>query len=306
MKTTCPLCSSHTIGDVGTRGAFTLAFCKECSFPFLKQDFEYDAFYTDFYYQNYHNPIALLDESKKADGEFSYGESEAAHAGAYTRALDTLSRFTTLTGKRFLDVGCAEGVGLSVAQSRGLNVAGIDVSPQAIAVCQEKGFLSTSVDTLHSIEAVSKFDVATLLDVLEHMQDPVGDIRALREHITSGGFVFVENNFFSLRAFQHDPDYFNTKFEPPFHCSYFSEKQAIRLFSACGFQLVYRRPQWVRALFVMYRSLKSLLNREFRMARARAQKERVANPQSLSERKGPRLGRFLNRRYPTGLVFKRV
>ncbi len=306
-KIPCPLCGAQESNDIGTRNGFMLSYCATCSFVFMSQDFNYADFYNDFYYENYHNANALFDETKVVkEGGHSYTESERLHRKAYTDALSAIARFGTLQGKTYLDIGCAEGVGLGIAEEQGMNVAGIDVSDHSIEVCHKKGFLKTYVAELTEVTEVKNIDVVTMLDVLEHIKAPRPNIEALQKMVALGGLVYVNNNFFSLASFQHDPLYFKVRFEPPFHCSYFTEKQAIQLFEEYGFTLVYKRPQWVTGIFLTYSFLKRLINKDFRAMKKRITEERVPNPYKEENQSRSKIGRLLQTAYPVGLVFKRT
>lgn len=303
----CPLCDSKSISHIGARNNFSLVYCTQCFFVFLDQDFDYAEYYNDFYYENYHNASALFDEKHVLNGAYSYSDSAMLHRKTYAEALRTVEKFVSVKGLRYLDIGCAEGLGLEVAKEKGMAVHGIDVSPYSIEECQKKGYANTFVTELtHSKDQISNMDVVTMLDVLEHIKDPRSNLRALSSVVKMGGYVYVNNNFFSLKQFLSDTQYFAVRFEPPFHCSYFSEKQAVMLFKSYGFKLVYRRPIYIKLIFKWYAFIKQILSKEFRAKNKKMRSERVPTIYNEDQQGRLKVGNRLKSMYPTGLLFKKI
>jgi methionine biosynthesis protein MetW len=72
-----------------------------------------------------------------------------------------------------LDVGCGDGLLLSVLAKKGVMGEGVDFSEEAVRKCTEKGIRATR----HSLDeklpyADNSFDWVVALDVLEHQYDP--------------------------------------------------------------------------------------------------------------------------------------
>jgi len=87
-----------------------------------------------------------------------------------------------------LDVGCGEGgLGASL-EARGARVTGIELDERAAEMAAHR---LSRVLALPAEEAVgcldARPDVIVLADVLEHLGDPVGVLRALREALSPGG-----------------------------------------------------------------------------------------------------------------------
>jgi SAM-dependent methyltransferase len=55
---------------------------------------------------------------------------------------------------------------------------GIDTSPQAIEFCRQRGLSKLHCGTLEEFTAPAPFDLVTMLDVVEHVEDDMGLLRA--------------------------------------------------------------------------------------------------------------------------------
>jgi 2-polyprenyl-6-hydroxyphenyl methylase / 3-demethylubiquinone-9 3-methyltransferase len=111
--------------------------------------------------------------------------------------LNYIDKQVPLSGKRVLDVGCGGGI-LSESMARlGAEVTGIDMGAAPLAVAKlhrlESGL---SVDYQQATaEEFSKthpdgFDVATCLELLEHVPDPSSVVLACKKLVKPGGHVF--------------------------------------------------------------------------------------------------------------------
>jgi methionine biosynthesis protein MetW len=114
------------------------------------------------------------------------------HAEAHTMIEDA---------KSVLDVGCGDGLFLSSLQTKGIKVAGIDISEEGVKKCQEKGIDARVHDI--ALEKLpypdASFDTVVMLDILEHVYAPEvlleEAIRVSKNHVILG-----VPNFSSLPA----------------------------------------------------------------------------------------------------------
>jgi 2-polyprenyl-3-methyl-5-hydroxy-6-metoxy-1,4-benzoquinol methylase len=106
----------------------------------------------------------------------------------FSRHLDRIER--VMKPGRVLDVGCATGDFLIVARDRGWEPLGVDPSP-AREQAQAAG-LPMVGHTLHDAEvAASSIDLVTFWDVLEHVPDPVDQLRRAVELLKPDGMVGI-------------------------------------------------------------------------------------------------------------------
>ena len=117
-----------------------------------------------------------------------YLEEEPARREAFSRILDHIDGFPT-GGKRLLDVGAHIGLMCSEAASRGWDATGVEPSRWAVTVGRERFGVDLRQDALESFAPDGGFDVVTLLDVVEHLHDPVAGLAHVRTMLADRGLV---------------------------------------------------------------------------------------------------------------------
>lgn len=100
-----------------------------------------------------------------------------------------------------LDVGCGDGLFLSLCRGKGIDARGVDFSNVAVSHCREQGLKAEQVDvTLGSLPFSDReFPTVVALDVLEHVYDP-SPLIAEMKRISSGSVIIGVPNFSSLPA----------------------------------------------------------------------------------------------------------
>ena len=96
-------------------------------------------------------------------------------------------------GRQLLDVGCGTGGFLAAARDQGFVARGIDFDVDSVVRARERYGLQ-DVEALSLTEHTARypglrFDVVTLFEVIEHVEDPVGFLREVRGVLRPGGHV---------------------------------------------------------------------------------------------------------------------
>jgi SAM-dependent methyltransferase len=98
---------------------------------------------------------------------------------------------SSVNGRRILDIGCGTGTMLAELRRFG-DVHGVDAEPEAVEFCHSRGEdqvqLASGVEVPHPD---GSFDLVTLLDVIEHVDDDQTLLLEARRVLAAGGSLFV-------------------------------------------------------------------------------------------------------------------
>lgn len=98
---------------------------------------------------------------------------------------------TKLQTQRILDVGCGTGANLKMLAAYG-RAEGVDISPQAVDFCHERGLNSVKLGAIEQLPYESdSFELVTALDVIEHLDDDIAGLREMRRVLRSDGRLLV-------------------------------------------------------------------------------------------------------------------
>jgi len=88
-----------------------------------------------------------------------------------------------------LDIGCAYGDFPSVASEHGFSVTSLEIDQQVAAAARARGFVVYDEPLEHLSLPGESFDVITLWDVIEHLNDPKSLLRAALCLLRPGGLL---------------------------------------------------------------------------------------------------------------------
>lgn len=127
-----------------------------------------------------------------------YAELDDAEYGASAagrrRQMAHLLRWATadLPGSaRLLDVGAASGILVSEAIARGFESVGVEPSGPLARRARAEGLAIHEGVLPHPALAGATFDIVTLVDVIEHVDDPLDLLDQCRRHLAPGGRLLV-------------------------------------------------------------------------------------------------------------------
>jgi SAM-dependent methyltransferase len=106
--------------------------------------------------------------------------------------LSTMRRVVgPLEGLRLLDIGCGTGFVAAALEAAGLEVTGIDMHRAALAHARARvrGRLFSSSRTV--LPFFRDFDIASLFDVIEHIDDDVGVLQQAGTVLRANGLVVI-------------------------------------------------------------------------------------------------------------------
>lgn len=109
----------------------------------------------------------------------------------HSHILSRLASFGVVGGE-LLDVGCLWGSFLDKARQNGFHVTGIEPYAPAVRYARKVLKLDVLCGSVNSVPlSCCSFDVVTMLDVIEHLRDPVGDLRVMHQLLKPNGVLVV-------------------------------------------------------------------------------------------------------------------
>lgn len=200
----------------------------------------------------------IYDDPEYFDGwgcnlDFDYDRFEPAVHQQVREYLEFLKQHTE--GKSLLDVGTGSGLLLHLARRSGYEVEGTDLSKHVSETLPAKVGIPVHHGTIESIAFEKKYDIVTMLHMLEHTFDPLSTINRAKEIVNKGGFlVVVVPNYRSLDTRIKDTlSKLKLKSRPYKHLALghhnfvFSLKSLERLGQRAGLRVVHRetrQPAW--------------------------------------------------------------
>jgi len=154
-------------------------------------------------------------------------------------SLSTIKRFAS--GGRLLEVGCSVGYFLNAARVD-FAVAGIEPSAWACRIAQERFRLEVRPGSWEDAEGLApgSFDAVAMIDVLEHLGDPLAALRRAAAWLKPGGVLYlVTPDIGSLSARLLRRYWWGLR---PAHLSYFDRASLSRALALAGL-----RPAWEKS-----------------------------------------------------------
>jgi SAM-dependent methyltransferase len=129
---------------------------------------------------------------------------------------------------RLLDVGCGTGAILEAFSGR-YQAFGTDTAPQAIEFCKARGLTRLHLGTLDAYPTSESFDLITMLDVVEHVEDDRALLRAAHGLLGNSGHILI-----AVPAF---PSLWNAHDEMLHHKRRYTRGTLRRLVTESGFMV---------------------------------------------------------------------
>lgn len=125
------------------------------------------------YYNSFYRELALIDERHNN--------------------LEKISRFLPklIPGARVLDIGCGHGSVSGELVTKGLIVHGMEINTEALISLQKKGIIAIEHNITQPFPKMEPFDLVLLLDVLEHVFDPMALMEKAAQTLTQTGKMII-------------------------------------------------------------------------------------------------------------------
>ncbi|MCL4534267.1 MAG: class I SAM-dependent methyltransferase [Bacteroidetes bacterium] len=181
-------------------------------------------------------------EDALATGETQWSLCSRGEQAMFRQVLEGLARVRPKG--RLLDVGAGYGFFLDLARQRGYQVSGVEVACLPAAHARDQLGLDVRQGRLEEAGfADGEFDAVTMLNVVEHLEDPLGSLREANRVLAPGGVIALvtPNLSFGLvsrlaHRLQRRP-HMDGIFDVPFHLHFFSPKTLQSVAEKGGFTL---------------------------------------------------------------------
>lgn len=182
-----------------------------------------------------------------------YLETLEPRSRQFRGLLKTVKRLHP-TASTLMDIGAGAGLMVAEAQAVGLTAVGVEPSKALVAHAAAQGRAGILEGTYpHPRLEGRRFDLVTLVDVIEHVANPLQLLRSARSALAPGGLVLVVTpDIGSLTARLLGDRWWHYRLA---HIGYFNATSLAKMASLSQLELVYRtRPKWYfRAGYIMHR-----------------------------------------------------
>lgn len=232
----CPMCSSADgVGYLEARG-YRIAQCRSCGFWYV-------------------NPQPTPEELSRFYAAYDDGEQWRKLEEHFNKGIRGAILRRKQSGS-VLDIGCGSGNFLRCMKEKGFSVFGVEPSGSGSNYARNEHGIAIyhgMMEDYLAAQAAQRFDVITLLNVLEHLSDPAGALLQLRQAMASDGLAAIvvpDARFHDLvgrlrRRFGFADPYWLEQsrgvlsgFKLPDHLCSFQPATLTALLKRCGYQAV--------------------------------------------------------------------
>ncbi|MEP7141839.1 MAG: class I SAM-dependent methyltransferase [Ferruginibacter sp.] len=217
-------------------GAFDIYYCPSCNTSFVWPHVLDNSIYNPIYSQPDivpgYNRYALYAKeiiSKKNTMDYLVAKEAMYYA---IKNIPARQKDKTI---EILEVGLVLGYLTYAIRNEGYDITGLDISVDAIKKAEKqfgKFFICRDICE-HALENAEKFDLVTLTEVIEPLQDPIVFTSVVISLLKSGGKLIISSP--NKSAFKPD-DYWDTE-SPAVHLTWFSEDSFIAISEKLGLLL---------------------------------------------------------------------
>lgn len=143
-------------------------------------------------------------------------------------------------GKKWLDVGSADGTALSVCKKMGFDVNGIELNENSRKYAKKINKVELYQKSLEEFvkENKTKFDVISFFTVLEHLPNPISSLKTAHSILKKNGIIAIDvPNYNSISTYvQKLKPSLNRHLAPHSHIMMFSQKSLEYAMKRTGFR----------------------------------------------------------------------
>ncbi len=237
----CNNCQSEDIKSLYKLKKYDVVQCRNCglrfSYPPLKHDYE------EGYFKKEHKEY--FSSCKQG-----YNEEDSPKIKNFKQGLEEIQKFSKKG--RIFDIGCATGVFLDICKKNSWNSYGIDISKYATDYAKKKFKVKAEAGEVTKIKnKVKFFDVVSMWDTIEHVENPSGTLKKVRKILKKDGILFISTinekslmNFFAHFIYKISFGLIKKPIlllHPEQHLTHFSEESLKDMLNRMGFEIIYKK-----------------------------------------------------------------
>ncbi|MBN1341117.1 MAG: class I SAM-dependent methyltransferase [Phycisphaerae bacterium] len=153
-----------------------------------------------------------------------------------------LDRITPFGRRRLLEIGCGNGMFLLAARRAGWEAEGLEASPKAAELARKISECPVLVATACGLPGEGPtYEVVSGFEVLEHVYDPLADLRAVIKRLVPGGMLTLSVPNDRSPRVRKPPD---PEGRPPYHINFYQPQTLATVLADLGLELVwlYEKP----------------------------------------------------------------
>lgn len=222
----CIVCGNQNTADftpymtVHRDTDFNLYQCTKCSFIFLPPYYRKEIDYTKY------KGETVLEQVRKGNNWVKIQRQKLK--------FELISHYH-LPGSKLFDLGCGWGHFLLAGKELGYNIYGIEIAKHLHTYCTQDLGLPVDDINFYDLEEKEQFDVLTMWDVLEHIDDGHKFIEKCTKVVRRGGHLFIQvpqiDSFIAKKMKDTWPMISLD------HVNYFTPKTLTRLLEPYGFEV---------------------------------------------------------------------
>ena len=188
----CEFCGGTSIKTKYDFGPQRIVRCLNCTFMWLTPRPTEEELHEIYGFDYFRNDAFFAHGNQTLYGYYDYFSERFIKQHDHRRIVDRLSEMSGGApgeAPRFLDIGCGLGYLLDVAHDGGFAVEGVEYNPEAVKWITAKYRFPVYCGDFMKYDGEG-FDAVAMLDVIEHLPQPLEALRRVAALVAPGG-VFV-------------------------------------------------------------------------------------------------------------------
>lgn len=235
IKIACPLCRGKNHQKLYQKDGFWLVECQDCGLVFVNPRLTVSKL-RKHYDKQYYKSDNPSDKTRYTDYNYRYLKSHEKKR--FQDVFKNLAKFLPKKGS-LLDVGAATGFLVQEANKRGWQGEGVEISQWAALWARKNLKVKIfSGDLFEGGFDNQSFDAITLLDVLEHLENPIKELKEAYRILKKGGVIYIETINFDNFITRHVIGKNYKHMVPAYHLIYFGRRQIREFLRKANFKIL--------------------------------------------------------------------